>query len=109
MALDISYVMSLLGFITLISGFLPRELNDIVKKWWDKLIRPVNPFCVFFVRENDDAGSKNNFYRMVEMHLIAANLCRAADQLELYGKEKVKEITYNLAGMSTQLYDRVVL
>lgn len=103
MAMEMSYVMSSLGFITLIRGFLPPELKDIVQKWWDKLIQPVNPFCNFFVPENGASGSMNNLYRVVEMHLSAANLCRGADQLSLYGKEKRKEITYNLAGMSTQL------
>lgn len=99
MAMDMSYMMSLLGFITLIRGFLPPELNDIVQKWWDKLIRPVNPFCNFFVPENDASGM-NDFYRVVQMHIRAANLSRDADQLILSREENGKEITYNLAGIS---------
>ncbi len=89
---------SLLGFFSLIRGFLPLELTDRLEKWWKALLRPANPYSHFHIREDGMFGVTNDLYRVVQLHLIAANLCRAADELDLCRDENEEGITYSLAG-----------
>lgn len=95
--MDLSYLMSLLGFITLARSFLPPELNEFLVKWWEKLIKPVNPFCVFHVPELE-SNITNDLYRVVQLHMRAAKLSKDADELVLSRDENEKDITFSLAG-----------
>lgn len=94
--MDMSYVMSLLGFLTLARSFLPPELNEWIVKMWEKLIKPVNMFCVFHVPELE-SNCTNDLYRVVQLHMRAARLSKDADELVLSRDENEKEITFSLA------------
>jgi len=88
---------SILGFISLLRGFLPREFTEMLEMWWSKLIRPAKRFSQFQIPENDGSGMSNDLYRVVKLYLGAANLCTDADELVLSRKENDDDITYNLA------------
>lgn len=103
--MDMSYLMSLLGFITLARSFLPPELNELLVKWWEKLIKPVNPFCNFHVPELE-SNITNDLYRVVQLHMRAAKLSKDADELVLSRDENEKEITFSLAGTSIPKFFR---
>lgn len=96
--MDMSYLMSMLGFITLARSFLPPELNEFLVKLWEKLIKPVNPFCSFHVPEME-SNCTNDLYRVVQLHMRAARLSKDADELVLSRDENEKDITFSLAGI----------
>jgi hypothetical protein len=98
MALDMTSLWSILGFISLLRGFLPREFTEMLEMWWSKLLRPAKRFSQFQIPENDGSGMSNDLYRVVKLYLGAANLCTDADELVLSRKENDDDITYNLAG-----------
>lgn len=101
-----AYLISLFGFITIAKSFLPPELNDLLMKWWVKLIRPVNPYCIFHIPEVG-SNKQNDLYRVVQLHMRAAKLSKEADELVLSRDENDKEITFSLAGealMSSSLF-----
>lgn len=108
--MDMSYLMSLLGFITLARSFLPPELNELLVKWWEKLIKPVNPFCNFHVPELE-SNITNDLYRVVQLHMRAAKLSKDADELVLSRDENEKEITFSLAAgeVVTETYHGVTV
>lgn len=91
-----AYLISLFGFITIAKSFLPPELNDLLMKWWVKLIRPVNPYCIFHIPEVG-SNKQNDLYRVVQLHMRAAKLSKEADELVLSRDENDKEITFSLA------------
>jgi hypothetical protein len=97
MALDMTSLWSILGFISLLRGFLPREFTEMLEMWWSKLLRPAKRFSQFQIPENDGSGMSNDLYRVVKLYLGAANLCTDADELVLSRKENDDNITYNLA------------
>ncbi|CAK9193319.1 unnamed protein product [Sphagnum jensenii] len=88
---------SLLGFFSLVRGFLPQELTEMLEKWWNALLRPAN-YSYFHIPDDGISGVTNDLYRVVQLYLIAANLCSAADELVLSRDENEEGITYNLAG-----------
>lgn len=98
---------SLLGFFSLVRGFLPQELTDLLEKWWNALLRPANPYSQFHIPDDGISGVSNDLYRVVQLYLIAANLCSAADELVLCRDENEEAITYSLAGRrNTSLFPR---
>jgi hypothetical protein len=97
MGMDMALLWSLLGFFSLVRGFLPQELTEMLEKWWNALLRPAN-YSYFHIPDDGISGVTNDLYRVVQLYLIAANLCSAADELVLSRDENEEGITYNLAG-----------
>jgi hypothetical protein len=93
-----AWLWSLLGFFSLVRGFLPQELTEMLEKWWNALLRPANPYAHFHIPDDGISGVTNDLYRVVQLYLIAANLCSAADELILSRDENEEGITYSLAG-----------
>jgi hypothetical protein len=97
MGMDMTLLWSLLGFFSLIRGFLPQELTELLEKWWKALLRPAN-LSYFHIRGDRVSGHTNDLYRVVQLYMTAANLCRAADELVLCRDENEEGVTYSLAG-----------
>jgi hypothetical protein len=92
-----TWLWSLLGFFSLVRGFLPQELTEMLEKWWKALL-PANRYSYFHIPDGRISGVTNDLYRVVQLYMTAANLCSAADELVLSRDENEEGITYSLAG-----------
>lgn len=106
----VAYVWSVLGMLTILKGYLPPELQNYVRLWFNKLMKmwSPDPYCRFYFHELD-GHRMNHLYRQVEMHLRAKQLTRQADDLYLSQDENAKRVNYSLAGNETvsEVYEGV--
>lgn len=95
----VAYLWSVMGMLTILRGYLPPELQNYVRQWFNKLLKmwSPDPYCRFYFHEVDN-HRMNNLYRLVEMHLRAKQLHKQADDLYLSQYENANRVNYSLAG-----------
>lgn len=106
-----NYLMSWVAYILLARSLVPPEIRYILRQCWALLMRPYTSFfCVFHIYERNKGTSggtgKNNvndLFRLVDIYLNVAGLCKVADEVVLTTKsKKQKDILYKLTGMKSK-------